>query len=99
MHFSMSDEDRRRGLTFRNAFGDLGRQFENVTITTPRGTSTIPGQDMETYKEMMIAIQALDNLADSMVKLDQINDETRRIIREARILAVDLRAEIERRVR
>ncbi len=98
----MSDEDdRRRGLTFRSSFGGGGlrRLLDDVVITTSHGTSAIPGRDMETYNEMAAAIQALDNLAASMVRLDQIDDETRRIVRAARTLAIDLRAEIERRIR
>ncbi len=96
----MSD-DRNRGLTFRDSpYGELARgPLEGIVITTSHGSSVIPSQDMETYNEMAIAIAALDSLAASMVRLKQIDDETRRLVRAARTLAIDLRAEIERRIR
>lgn len=78
--------------------GALGQLLPGVTIHTARGASTIPGKDMQIYEQMAQAIQGLEALAASMNELDQKDDETRALMRKMRVLAVELRGEVERRV-
>lgn len=99
---SEDEGERRGGLVFRRgaSFSEIARPGDDTfEISTPNGTSKIPMQDASIYAEMMAAISALDTLANKMNKLKEVGENTRKIIRSARLLAVDLREEIERRVR
>jgi hypothetical protein len=83
----------------RRGFGSGAlSQVLPVTIHAPRGTSTIPGRDMDIYNKMAMGIQGMNQLASDMNGLDSIGPETRDIIRKLRMLAVELQGELERRV-
>lgn len=91
------DDSRKRGLTFRGISRETA--LDRVTIHSSRGTSAIPGPDMEIYQEMAAAVQALDDLSNKMATLESVDEETRKLITKCRLLSVELRGELERRIR
>lgn len=58
----------------------------------------MPAADANAYQEMGDLVKQLATVATRMNSLQAVDDETRRLIRAMRVLALDLQMEIERRV-
>lgn len=100
---AFDDEERRRGLTFRNRGPSavaslLGGGDGRVVIQTPGGTSAVPGVDMQIYEAMAEEVARLDALASEMNRLTNKDETTRDLMRKMRLLSVELRGELERRI-
>jgi len=105
----MSDDDeRRRGLQFRRggrstalvptdaASGDIVVEQRNADGTGFR--SSIPGSDVAIYQEMLDEGARLEDLASQLNMLKTRDPATRKLIRNLRVMAIDLKDEVERRI-
>lgn len=58
----------------------------------------MPGVDMQIYEAMAEEVARLDALASEMNRLTNKDETTRDLMRKMRLLSVELRGELERRI-
>jgi hypothetical protein len=66
--------------------------------TAPHAVLRVPERDMEIYGRIQEAIPAIARLAEDLNAFMTVDEETRRLIKACRNLAVDLKGEMERRL-
>lgn len=66
--------------------------------TAPHAVLHVPERDMEIYGRIQRAIPMIASIAEDLNAFMTVDEETRRLIRACRNLAVDLKGEMERRL-